>query len=78
MDTSIHTLQTLFSQLGLPSEPGQIADFVERHRPLADTIPLTEAEFWNKAQATFLAEAKDDDSDWCESVDKLDALLREK
>jgi len=36
-----------------------------------------EANFWNEAQAAFLAEAKADDSDWCESVDMLDSLLRE-
>lgn len=78
MDTSIHTLQTLFCQLGLPSGPEQVAAFVELHRPLPSDILLTEANFWNEAQATFLAEAKEDDSDWCESVDKLDSLLREK
>ncbi|MBK8817245.1 MAG: DUF2789 domain-containing protein [Methylococcaceae bacterium] len=78
MDTSLHTLQTLFCQLGLPSDPEQIAAFVESHRPLGDTIPLTGANFWNEVQATFLAEAKADDSDWCESVDRLDSLLREK
>jgi hypothetical protein len=38
---------------------------------------MSEANFWNEAQATFLAEAKADDSDWCESVDKLDSLLRQ-
>jgi len=78
MDTSIHTLQTLFCQLGLPSDLEQIAAFVECHRPLAGNITLSEANFWNEAQSAFLAEAKADDSDWCESVDKLDSLLREK
>ncbi len=78
MDTSLHTLQTLFCQLGLPSDPEQIATFVECHRPLGDTIPLTGAHFWNEVQSRFLAEAKADDSDWCESVDRLDSLLREK
>ncbi len=32
MDTSIHTLQTLFSQLGLASDEEQIRAFIEQLR----------------------------------------------
>jgi Protein of unknown function (DUF2789) len=78
MDTSIHTLQTLFCQLGLADGAGQINAFIELHRPLPSNISLTEANFWNEAQAAFLAEAIEDDSDWCEFVDKLDCLLRKQ
>ena len=77
MDTSIHTMQTLFCQLGLASDEEQINAFIEKHRPLPRNIALSEADFWNEAQAVFLAEAVEEDSDWCELVDELDCLLRE-
>ena len=77
MDTSIHTMQTLFSQLGLESGEEQINAFIEKHRPLPPNIALPEADFWNETQTTFLAEAVAEDSDWCELVDELDCLLRE-
>ena len=78
MDTSIHTMQTLFCQLGLASDEEQINAFIEKHRPLPRNIALSEADFWNEAQAVFLAEAVAEDSDWCELVDELDCLLRER
>ena len=77
MDTSIHTMQTLFCQLGLASDEEQINAFIEKHRPLPSDITLSEADFWNETQSVFLAEAVEDDSDWCELVDELDCLLRE-
>jgi hypothetical protein len=77
MDTSLHTMQTLFRQLGLADSDEQINAFIEKHRPLPPNIALSEADFWNQAQAEFLAEAIEEDSDWCELVDELDCLLRE-
>lgn len=78
VDTSIHTLQTLFFQLGLANDEAQIRDFIEKHRPLPRHIALSDAAFWSPAQAAFLAEALENDSDWCALVDELDSLLREK
>jgi Protein of unknown function (DUF2789) len=78
MDTSIHTLQTLFCQLGLADDEEQVTVFIRMHRPLPPNISLPKANFWNKTQAAFLAEAIADDSDWCALVDKLDCLLREQ
>jgi hypothetical protein len=78
MDTSIRTLQTLFCQLGLADDQEQINAFIEMHRPLPSDIALSKAYFWNEAQAAFLIEAIEDDSDWCALVDKLDCLLRGK
>lgn len=77
MDTSIHTVQTLFCQLGLADGEEQIDLFIAQHKPLPNHIDLHEAPFWNGAQAKFLAEAKAEDSDWCVLVDALDCLLRE-
>ena len=51
--------------------------FIRMHRPLPPNIAYPEANFWNEAQAAFLAEAIAEDSDWCALVDKLDCLLRE-
>ncbi|MDD5578077.1 MAG: DUF2789 domain-containing protein [Methylobacter sp.] len=77
MDTSTHTMQALFCQLGLADDEEQINAFIEAHRPIPGNIALSEADFWNEAQAAFLAEAVEEDSDWCELVDELDCLLRE-
>ena len=77
MDTSIHSMQTLFCQLGLAGGENQVNAFIEKHKPLLRNITLAEADFWNEAQAAFLAEAVAEDSDWCEVVDELDCLLRE-
>ncbi|MGZ8193652.1 MAG: DUF2789 domain-containing protein [Methylobacter sp.] len=77
MDTSLHTMQSLFCQLGLADSDEQIQAFIETHRPLPPNIILYEANFWNQAQAEFLTEAVEEDSDWCELVDELDCLLRE-
>lgn len=76
MDTSIHTLKTLFNQLGLAYDAEQIDAFIELHSPLESNINLVESNFWNEAQAAFLKEAIQEDSDWCEFVDGLDCKLR--
>jgi hypothetical protein len=77
MDISIHTMQTLFCQLGLASDEEQMNAFIEKYRPLPRNIALSETDFWNEAQTAFLAEAVAEDSDWCELVDELDCLFRE-
>jgi Protein of unknown function (DUF2789) len=78
MDTSTHSLQTLFCQLGLKDDIEQINCFIELHKPLPVDIPLIKAHFWNESQAAFLTEAIESDSDWCALVDKLDSLFREQ
>ncbi|MDF3932662.1 DUF2789 domain-containing protein [Pseudomonas citronellolis] len=74
MDTTPHTFAELFKQLGLPNERQDIDAFLAGHRLEADQA-LADAPFWNEAQATFLREALDDDSDWAEEVDELAARL---
>ena len=66
----------LFKQLGLPSEPEDIDEFIAKHRALSDGISIEHAPFWNDAQTQFLRQAIDDDSEWSEAVDQLDARLR--
>jgi len=76
VDTSTHTLNTLFSQLGLPSSDPEIDRFIETHQLYSDAILLPEATFWSASQASFLREALDQDADWAELVDTLDSRLR--
>ena len=76
MDSAYHSMVNLFAQLGLPSEPEKIDDFIARHRCLLDGVALDAAPFWTESQAEFIREALEEDSDWTEAVDQLDARLR--
>lgn len=79
MDTTPHhDLPALFAQLGLPDGPDEIRRFIRQHRPLPQTLNLSEAPFWNASQVAFLREQwHQDDGDWCGQIDQLNALLRE-
>lgn len=77
MDTSSHTLQTLFSQLGLPNSDIAIDNFVQNNHLPVD-VPLANAAFWSAGQAQFLRESIAEDADWAEVVDQLGALLRQE
>jgi hypothetical protein len=68
-------MQTLFEQLGLSSNETAIENFIFNNHMGRD-IPLDHAAFWNTGQAQFIREALDQDSDWSEVVDQLDAMLR--
>lgn len=76
MDTSQHSMRTLFQQLGLPSQPAQIDQFIASHQPLPHGTLLSDATFWSKAQINFLQQGLKDDSDWAEAIDRLDVELR--
>lgn len=76
MESGLHTLCELFRQLGLPDDLPSMEQFIARHRPLASGIKLQEAPFWSKAQRDFLCQAINNDADWAELVDQLDARLR--
>ena len=76
MDTSPHTLSSLFNQLGLPSSEEGITQFLHEHSPLDPEVKLVEALFWNPGQRSFLIEALAEDSEWTELIEHLDAVLR--
>ncbi|WP_373020582.1 DUF2789 domain-containing protein [Thiomicrorhabdus sp.] len=76
MEAPVHSLNALFEQLGLPSSDAEIEAFINTHKTMANTTHLADASFWTPSQAAFLTEAIDDDADWAEVVDQLDALLR--
>ncbi|ATD07156.1 MULTISPECIES: DUF2789 domain-containing protein [Pseudoalteromonas] len=75
MDTSRHTMSTLFAQLGLDNNPKAIEGFVKQHR-LPDDMLLSQAPFWNEGQRHFIEESLKEDADWSEIIDELDAMLR--
>lgn len=74
MHTSQHNLPELFAQLGLPSEPAAIDQFIASH-PLADGVALYRAPFWTEAQRTFLKEEIIEDADWAAVIDELNSRL---
>ncbi len=74
MDTSVHDLNSLLSQLGLASDAEALELFLAKHR-LEPGTPLKDAPFWNRSQSQFLDEALEDDSDWAAAADRLAMLL---
>lgn len=76
METPFHRFSELFKQLGLPTDEAGIAQFLQSHAPLAPHIALADAAFWSAAQSNLLREELQDDADWAELVDQLNAALR--
>lgn len=76
MESSLHTMASLFAQLGLPADADAIGAFIRTHRPLEGSLALHEAPFWTAAQAEFLLEEILEDADWAPVVDLLNAELR--
>jgi hypothetical protein len=75
MDTSTHSMRDLFAQLGLSTSDTAIEAFISNNH-LEVEIPLEKAAFWSAGQAQFIREAIQQDADWAELVDQLDAQLR--
>ncbi len=75
MDTSSHTMKSLFDQLGLPSDNKEIERFIQKHRTETGLDPLEGAPFWSPSQARFIQQALAEDSDWSEVVDELNVRL---
>jgi hypothetical protein len=71
-------MTTLFEQLGLPSDPASIDEFIANHAPMPNHVKLAEAPFWNDAQRAFLADEWIEDAEWVPIVDELNARLHEK
>ncbi|CEO38278.1 DUF2789 domain-containing protein [Photobacterium kishitanii] len=75
MEAFNHDLANLFSQLGLDNSTESIEHFLQTHG-LEQQQKLAEAPFLVPAQQQFIIEAQQQDADWCEVIDQLDALLR--
>jgi hypothetical protein len=76
MEHPFHSFSELFKQLGLGGSHEEIEKFLSEHAPLPTGILLSDAPFWSPAQAAFLREARESDSDWSEVVDALNVALR--
>ncbi|MCC4263123.1 DUF2789 domain-containing protein [Oceanimonas baumannii] len=75
MEHMIHPFSELFEQLGLDASHKGIEHFLQQHK-LPPEMDLVSAPFWSNAQATFLKEGLQEDSDWAEVIDQLNASLR--
>lgn len=68
----------LFEQLGLPSKPEQIADFIVTNRPVPGDVLLADAPFWSTGQSQFIREQKQlDEPPWSILIDQLSEALRD-
>lgn len=76
MNVGNPTMNTLFGQLGLPSDEQSIEQFIEKNRGLANTVRLENAPFWTTAQSAFLQSSLVEDAEWAELIDQLDSRLR--
>lgn len=71
-----HQMSDLFSQLGLDNSERAIDKFIRDNHLQHRDGELYRAIFWSPAQAQFIKQAIDEDGDWAEAVDELDARLR--
>ena len=78
METFNPQFKELFEQLGLPSDPANIALFIANNAPLPAGVLLSDAPFWTSSQARFLYEAVHQDGAWAVVVDALDLALRKQ
>jgi len=70
------TLNDLFAQLGLPNDEQNIEKFIKQHRPLSQSINISDAPWWTESQREFLREGILDDENWSYPIDELSELLR--
>lgn len=71
-------MSTLFEQLGLPSDPQSIDDFIAQHAPLPNGMRLADAPFWNESQRALLKDEWIEDAEWAPIVDELNVRLHEE
>ncbi|AZF45426.1 DUF2789 domain-containing protein [Pseudomonas sp. R2-7-07] len=76
MESPVHSLSSLFKQLGLADAPVSIEQFVAVHSPLKPELKLADAFFWTDSQRAFLREEILEDADWAVVVDELNVMLR--
>ncbi|AXP02856.1 MULTISPECIES: DUF2789 family protein [Pseudomonas] len=76
MEQPSYELNTLFAQLGLPSDDKAIDDFIMAH-PLAPEIKLVEADFWSDQQKDLLQEWLLADGEEALLVDELNVRLHD-
>ena len=78
MENPNKDMSTLFEQLGLPSDPASIDNFIADHAPLPNHMKLAEAPFWNEGQRALLRDEWIEDAEWAPIVDELNVRLQEE
>lgn len=76
MQTPIHSIVSLFDQLGLTSTEEGINNFIQKNGPLPGDKELHMAAFWSTSQASFLKQVLDEDADWVDIANQLGVMLR--
>lgn len=76
MQPPVHSLPSLFKQLGLADDPTSIERFITAHAPLKPGQHLADGFFWTDSQKAFLREEILDDADWAEVIDELNLMMR--
>lgn len=76
MNTTQPGFAALFAQLGLPDDDQSIAEFLVKHRSIAQDKRLADAPYWSTSQAAFLREALSQDAEWAVVVDQLSKALQ--
>lgn len=77
MELPVHSLTSLFDQLGLPSDYDSIEAFIDSHSPLPNGVKVSEAPFWTQAQSTLLQDELQNNADWAPLVDALNERLHQ-
>jgi hypothetical protein len=76
MESTTHSLPSLFKQLGLADDALSIDQFITSHSPLKSDMELADALFWTTSQRDFLRTEILEDADWAEVIDQLSLALR--
>lgn len=76
MEAPMHSMESLFKQLGLAYTSEAVKDFIDNNAPIPSKIKLHEADFWTESQSLCLEKMIDEDADWAEVADQLSVLLR--
>ena len=69
-------MQLLFKQLGLNNDPDSIDAFIEQNKIYSHELHIADAPCWSKSQSEFLRDSIYDNSEWSNSIDELDIILR--
>ena len=75
IETTRHSMESLFAQLGLPSETNEVQQFIVMNGRLSTDILLEDAPFWTSAQSTFLKEEILMDADWAAVIEQLNEAI---
>ncbi|STZ09654.1 Protein of uncharacterised function (DUF2789) [Moraxella caprae] len=77
LDNAEHTMNDLFTQLGLPNSDSEIDAFIKNNQ-LPENVTLADAPFLDEQQSMFIREEWKLDAVWSLVIDELNARLHEE